>query len=288
MTTDLASIAVFGPGLMGGSLLMALRARCPGLRLGVWARRQAAVDDVLRRGLADFGSTDAAAVAREAGCAVLCLPVERMKELATSIAGEIAPGTLLTDVGSVKGTVVAELEDVFAEHGNFVGSHPMCGSEEAGLDAARADLYEGATCVVTPTARSRPELVRQACDLWSAVGGRVLQMDPARHDRVAALASHVPHVAAAALVALVGAESADARELCAGGFRDTTRVASGSPELWTGILSLNRAEAARGLGELIGVLAGVKRALEQDKPGDVKALLSSAAALRAEILHARQ
>ena len=288
MTSDFGSIAVFGPGLMGGSLLMALRARRPELRLGVWARRQAALDDVLRRGLADFSSTDAAEVARVAGCAVLCLPVERMKDLAASIAGAIAPGALVTDVGSVKGPVVAELEEVFAEHGNFVGSHPMCGSEEAGLDAARAALYEGATCVVTPTARSHPELVRQACDLWTTVGGRVLQMDPARHDRAAALASHVPHVAAAALVALVGAERADARELCAGGFRDTTRVASGSAELWTGILALNRAEAARGLGELVEVLAGVKRALEQDKPDNVKALLSSAATVRAEILHGKQ
>ena len=160
----------------------------------------------------------------------------------------------------------------------------MCGSEEAGLSAARADLYEGATCVVTPTARSRPDLVKQACGLWATVGGRIRQMNPARHDRAASLVSHVPHVAAAALVELVGAESPDVRELCAGGFRDTTRVASASPELWTGILSLNRTEAARGLGELADLLASVKKALEEDRLDDVRSLLSAAAAHRGEIL----
>ena len=279
-----ANIAIFGPGLMGGSLLMALRKHSPGQRLSVWARRQTAVDDVLNRGLADSGSTDAAAVACGAGCLVLCLPVERMHETAVSIADAVSSDALVTDVGSVKGSVVCELEDIFPRHGNFVGSHPMCGSEEAGLSAARADLYEGATCVVTPTARSRPDLVKQACGLWATVGGRIRQMNPARHDRAASLVSHVPHVAAAALVELVGAESPDVRELCAGGFRDTTRVASASPELWTGILSLNRTEAARGLGELADLLASVKKALEEDRLDDVRSLLSAAAAHRGEIL----
>ncbi len=284
MSGNLGSIAIFGPGLMGGSLLMALRKHRPALRLSVWARRQAAVDDVTSRGLADFGSTDAAAVAGDADCLVLCLPVERMKELAVSIAGAVSPGALVTDVGSVKRPVVEELEKVFSRHGNFVGSHPMCGSEEAGLCAARANLYEGATCVVTPTAQSRTELVERASELWQMAGACVLQMDPARHDRAAALASHVPHVAAAALVELVGTETGDAHKLCAGGFRDTTRVASGSADLWTGILSLNRREAARGLGELVVLLTSVKEALEQGRLDDVNALLGAAADHRAEIL----
>lgn len=288
MSGDFGSIAVLGPGLMGGSLLMALRHRHPTLRLSVWARRQSALDDVMNRGLADFGSLDAAEAVRDAGCLVLCLPVERMKKFAESLVNAVASGALVTDVGSVKGAVVAELEKVFSRHNNFVGSHPMCGSEEAGLDAARSDLYEGATCVLTPTSRSLPHFVEKAERLWEMVGARVVRMDPARHDRAAALVSHVPHVAAAALVELVGTESGDVRKLCAGGFRDTTRVASASADLWSGILALNRVEAARGLGDLISLLASIQRALEEERLDEVNALLSSACAHRAEILNALQ
>lgn len=269
---------------MGGSLLMALRQRHPQIRLGIWARRQAAIEEAACRGLADFASTNAAEVARQAGCVVLCVPVDRMKEVSLAIADEVGPATLVTDVGSVKKPVVDELEAVFAKDANFVGSHPMCGSEEAGMAAARADLYQDAICVVSPTAKSRPDMVQAARSLWSMVGGRVAEMEPGRHDRAAALVSHLPHVAAAALVELVGRESADVRKLCAGGFRDTTRVASASAELWTAILALNRNETVVALGELIGLLGSIKDALADDRLKDITRLLAAAAAQRAEIL----
>ena len=269
---------------MGGSLLMALRQRHPQTRLGVWARRSEALGELGRRGLSDFASTDAAEVAHQAEWIVLCLPVDKMREVSTAIAGAIRPETMVTDVGSVKRPVVDELEDIFAKTGNFVGSHPMCGSEEAGLSAARADLYENALCVVTPTPRTRPAIAQAAADLWRMVGGRVIEMEPARHDRAAALVSHVPHVAAAALVELVGAEAPDVRQLCAGGFRDTTRVASGPAELWTAILALNRDETARALGEFVDLLNSIKDALEDNRLKDVSAMLAAAAAHRAKIV----
>lgn len=264
---------------------MALRQQHPAIRLSVWARRQEVLDAVLQRRLADVASLDVAATVREADAIVLCVPVERMKDLAESFAEAISADVLVTDVGSVKRTIVEELEGVFFRHKNFVGSHPMCGSEEAGLDAARANLYEGATCVVTPTPHACPALVRQARLLWQMVGAQVVEMSPARHDRAAALVSHVPHIAAAALVELVGAESGDVQALCAGGFRDTTRVASASPELWTGILSLNRDESIQGIEELIALLTSFKIALEEKKLHAVNAFLSSAAAGRTKILN---
>lgn len=284
MSGTLNSIAVFGPGLMGGSLLMALRQRHPQIRLGIWARRQEAIEEAVCHGLADFASTDAAEVAGRAGSIVLCVPVDRMKEISLAIADAVGPDTLVTDVGSVKKRVVDELEAVFAKDANFIGSHPMCGSEEAGMAAARADLYQDAICVVTPTEKSRPDMVEAAKNLWGMVGGRVAEMEPGRHDRAAALVSHVPHVAAAALVELVGSESPDVRKLCAGGFRDTTRVASGPAELWTAILALNRDETVRALDELIGLLGSVKDALADDRLKDITRLLAAAAAERAKIL----
>ncbi len=278
-------IAILGPGLMGGSLLMALRQRHPDIRLSVWARRQEALDVVIQRGLADFGSLDVEEVVRGAESVILCVPVERMKELAASFVHVLSADALVTDVGSVKCTVVEESEEIFSRHGNFVGSHPMCGSEEAGLEAARADLYERAICVVTPTSQTRPALLEQAIAFWEMVGSRVVSMNPARHDRAAALVSHIPHIAAAALVELVGAESEDVSTLCAGGFRDTTRVASGSPELWTGILSLNRQEITQGLEELMAILSSIKMALEQNNLVAVNELLAAAATRRAKILN---
>ncbi len=284
MTTHPDSVAIYGPGLMGASLLMALRARCPSMKLGAWARREDALEELRARGLVDFSSTDPAAVAADSAVVVLCLPVDKMAGVASSLAGALRADAVVTDVGSVKHSVVDELESCFQVGGNFVGSHPMCGSEEAGLAAARPDLYAGAVCVVTPTSRSRPEVVRSVRNLWELVGARVLEMDPAEHDRAAALASHVPHVAAAMLVELAWADASPARALCAGGFRDTTRVASGPADLWTAILALNRAEVARGLGLAAEQLQAMKSALEQNNFDEVKLFLESAAHHRRQII----
>ena len=273
-----------GPGLMGGSLLMALRRKMPDARLSAWARRTGALEDLQKRGLADDVSTDPAAVVSGADVVVLCVPVENMAELSARISGAVGPETLVTDVGSVKAPVVRELEVLFASHKNFVGSHPMCGSEVAGIDAAREDLYEGAVCAVTPGGDARPEIVEMAKVFWKDLGARVIELTPDDHDRAAALVSHIPHIAASALVETVCADEPVFRKMCAGGFRDTTRVASGSPDLWTGILSLNRKEIARGIDRLSSTLRRLKDALESNDTEFIAAFLHSAAAHRAQIV----
>ena len=279
-----ASVAVFGPGLMGGSLLMALRERSPRTKLGAWARRPGVVAELESRGLIDFGGLSAEDVAAQSDLAVLCLPVDRLAGVAGAIHEALPPDAVVTDVGSVKQPVVEELEKIHARGAAFVGSHPMCGSEEAGLGAARADLYRGAVCVVTPTPQSRPEAVRMVAGLWRAVGARTLEMDPAEHDRAAAVVSHVPHVAAALLVELVRGEDPRCRDLCAGGFRDTTRIASGSPELWSAILSSNRREVAASLRKFGDSVAAVREALEKNDVSALRGFLESAAAHRAGIM----
>ena len=284
MTALPTSVAVFGPGLMGGSLLMALRQRVPKIKLGVWARREEAVRELESLRLVDFGGVDAAQIAAQADLIVLCLPVDRLSEIAATVQSSLRSHAVVTDVGSVKRSVVAELEECFAKNGNFVGSHPMCGSEETGMGAARADLYENALCVVTPTPRSRLEAVAAVEELWKSVGARVLSMDPAEHDRAAALVSHVPHLVAALLVEIVGRGKPEFRALCAGGFRDTTRIASGSPDLWTGILCSNRAEVGAALGKLEEMLSGARTALEKNDASALRTLLEGAARHRSEIL----
>jgi len=284
MSSPLSSVAIFGPGLMGASLLMALRERCPNTRLGAWARRAEALTELQERGLVDFVSTDAAKLASEAEAAVLCVPVDRLDEVAQAMAPGAGACAVVTDVGSVKQTVVGDLEKIFQAHGNFIGSHPMCGSEEAGLAAARANLYEGALCVVTPTDISRASAVESVEALWRSVGARTTRLDPREHDRAAALASHVPHVAAAALVELVASGGPAPTELCAGGFRDTTRVAAGLPDLWTAILQANRKEVADGLVRLSDLLQETARALENNDTNKVHALLKSARRHRAAVV----
>jgi prephenate dehydrogenase len=284
MSEGRRTVAVFGPGLMGGSLLLALRERQPSWTLRAWGRRPAAVEQLQARNLADFCSTEEAAVAQGADVVVLCVPVDKLAAVARAAAPGISAEAVVTDVGSVKGDVVAELEGIFGAHRNFVGSHPMCGSEAAGLAAARADLYDNAICAVTPTKETRAGSVAAASSLWEAVGGRVVEMTPEDHDRAAALASHVPHVAAAALVEAVRSGPEAAQRLCATGFRDTTRVADGAVSVWEPILMQNRRAVVQGLQELTEVLQSVRRALENNDASKVAAFLESARAGRRALL----
>ncbi len=249
-------------------MLMALRAGLPGAHLRAWARRPEAAVELTERGFADLASTKLDDVLNGVGLVVLCTPVETMPALAAemvTLQSVVAPDCVVTDVGSVKETVVTALEDVFARSTyRFVGSHPMAGSERAGLEAARPDLFQRAACLITPTLFTAESALTTVRAFWSLLGGRVLEMSPEEHDRKVARISHLPHVAAA-VTALAALHEDPSAAACAGnGFRDTTRVAAGDPALWTGILLENRQEvqasvrAARDLyNELLAILENV-------------------------------
>lgn len=276
-------LAVFGPGLLGGSLLY--DARALGAReLRVWARREAALDPVRAAGLADFVSTDAAEAAAGADVLVLCVPVGGMTELARRIAAApVAEGAVFTDVGSVKGMVMREVAPVLAAAGRqFVGSHPMAGSERAGFGAARAGLYQEAACILTPAAGGDAKAVEKVRGFWEVLGCRVSEMDAETHDRVVARISHLPHVAAvlAALAALRSDPAAG--QYAAGGLRDTTRVAAGDPDMWCGILLENREALLPGLRDLGEALAHLTAAVESGDSGTLHAILEEARRLRAK------
>jgi prephenate dehydrogenase len=283
MSSGFSHIAVFGPGLMGASLLMALRQKSPQTKLSVWARRDEAAREIASRGLAEVASTDSVEVLHGADTVVLCVPVDQMAVVASSIAPHAGADTLVTDVGSTKGKMTHSLEQIFSSHRNFVGSHPMCGSEESGLEAARPDLYQGALCVVCPTKSSRKDLVDRAEKLWQMIGARTAILSPEAHDAATATASHVPHVAAAALVELAAQESDEFRKLCASGFRDTTRIAAGSPTLWSAILGGNAEQTAEGLARLEGILKGYREALLRGDRAEIERRLAAAAKNRAKI-----
>ncbi len=278
-------LAVIGPGLLGGSLALAAKQYGAAEAVSLWGRRPEVVVQALQTGVADHASTDLAEAVAGASVIVLATPVEIMPELAARLAAlPLAPGTLVTDVGSVKGPVVAALEPLFADStAAFIGSHPMAGSEKTGLDAARTDLFQDAACILTPTERSPEAGVRRLERLWSRVGCRVLSMSPERHDTEVARISHLPHLMA--VVTTLAALAEDSTPLrCAGnGFRDTTRVAASDPALWTGIIRQNRPrildavrDAAGRLGELLEIL----ESLDDDK---LRQFLTSASRLRQQL-----
>jgi prephenate dehydrogenase len=258
------SLAIIGPGLLGGSI--ALAARRLGWRTALWARRAEAVAEIEAMGVADASSTDLVAMVKDVDFIVFCTPIGVMPELARQIAGGISPATVITDVGSVKACVVSELGEIFRGRGRFVGSHPMAGSEQTGIRAARADLFEGAACIVTPDGDSDPAATAEVRAFWQAFGCRLLETPPEAHDEIVALVSHLPHLVAATLVQTVLTENASASDFSGSGFRDTTRVAAGPPAMWAEILRTNRAAVRKSAEALIEKLREILTLLDREAP----------------------
>jgi prephenate dehydrogenase len=266
------TVAILGPGLIGGSLALALAERGLAERLMIYARSARALEEIRTAGVNAELTSNPREVAREADIVVLCVPIEAMGELVREIRDTLKPNALVTDVGSVKGSVDAELAPLLAGRVLWIGSHPMAGSERAGFASARADLFAGAPGVLTPTGQTPREAARRAEQFWQALGGRVLRLDPETHDDGVAQISHLPHLLAATLAAHV---SEEALNLAAGGFRDTTRVASGSPELWLEILFANAPKIAHHLGLLNGQLQKLQAALISGDPAAKSLLLAT-------------
>lgn len=236
---------MLGPGLIGGSILLAVRERLPDVRLSVWSRSADEVAEVRRRELADTATSDLAEAVRGVELVVLCTPVGTMAEIAAEFAPHLEPNAVVTDVGSVKAPVVAVLGPLFSEAGTggsrFLGGHPMAGRELAGLRAARADLFAGAVCFLAPDTTTLPATHQRVENFWTALGvARVHSLPAAEHDELVALVSHLPHLLAAALLETVGSTRSAALALSGPGLRSVTRPAAGPPELWTEILTLNR------------------------------------------------
>ena len=187
----------------------------------------------------------------------------------------------MTDVGSVKAPVVADAGGILRESGIcFIGSHPMAGSEQSGLDAARPDLFKGAPCIVTPEADEPEGRLSRLRGFWSALGARVHELDPSGHDAVVGRISHLPHLAACALTIAALQNTPHAGEFAGSGFRDTSRIASGDPELWLGILRENRAAVLEPLRELQAQVSQVLAIVEEFNEESVLEYLEEAKHLR--------
>jgi prephenate dehydrogenase len=270
-------------GLLGGSLGLALRQRKLAGSVVGYVRRAASVRECKRAGAVDFATRDLEEAAADADLIVFCTPLGQMRPLAEKLLAVIQRGAVVTDVGSVKGSVVWDLESLVERAGgHFIGGHPMAGAEKMGVVAARADLFVDAVCVVTPTRKSNAAALRAVEGLWKAVGGRLLRLTPKAHDQLVSRSSHLPYLVAAQLANLVLSSKPSRQQamLCANGFRDTTRVASGSPEMWRDIVLANRENVLSALDEFADGLKDFRRRLNRGKTEEIVALMEQAKARR--------
>jgi prephenate dehydrogenase len=265
-------ISFIGMGLMGGSLALAVKQAQLATKTHAFVRRDTSITDCKKLGVADVITQSLPEAVLDADLIVLCTPLSQMQALVTQMRPCLKAGAVVTDVGSVKGSVVQELEPIIhSAKAHFVGSHPMAGSERTGLAAARADLFRNALCLITPGVHSSVDAVCAVQSFWKAVGGSPLRMTPELHDDLVSRSSHLPHVVAAELAnyVLSPAHPKEQALVCANGFKDTTRIASGSTEMWRDIVMANRKNMSRVLGVFIEDLQEFQLALERE---DVKAV----------------
>ena len=276
-------ISIIGVGLLGGSIGLAARRRKLAAEIAGYVRRAASLKDCEKTGAVDYATTDLLAAVSNADLIILCTPLAQMRSLADQFLPALKRGAIVTDVGSVKAEVVRELEPLIAKAGgHFVGSHPMAGGEKMGVLAARADLLVNAMCVVTPTKKSNANAVATVKKFWQSLGARTLRLDAAQHDVAVSRASHLPHVIAATLAGLV-LEPRSPRaqpQLSATGFRDTTRIASGSPEMWRDIVLANRKNVSQSVDAFVAELKRFQTALKKSDGKAVEQFFATAKARR--------
>jgi cyclohexadieny/prephenate dehydrogenase len=270
-------LTIVGVGLIGGSIGLAAKQRGLVRTVRGLGRQQSSLQRALTAGAIDEGRLDPAAALAGADLVIFCTPVDQIAGQIVRFAELCKPGALLTDAGSTKGKIVADVEASLPEQVHFVGSHPLAGSEKRGPDFADAELFEGRWTVLTPTPRTNAEALAKVKAFWMALGSRVRTMTPADHDRARALTSHVPHLVAAALA---GSLTPELYDLAASGFRDTTRIAAGDPGLWTAIFAHNRDAVLVALTEVEAKLQEFRQAVTAQDWAALQQLLSQAKKVR--------
>jgi prephenate dehydrogenase len=261
-------VTIIGVGLIGASFALALREKGLSRIITGCGRTEAHLWEAKARGIIDDYSTKVEDVCENSDLILLSTPVSAFKEIAKRMGGSVRSGSLVTDVGSVKGRLVHEMESLMPPGINFVGSHPIAGSDKSGIDDARAGLFHDARCVVTPTEKTNRDAQERIVSLWEKLGSRVEVMDPYEHDEIYGAVSHLPHVVAYALVNAVNEFREGCLRYAGQGFKDTTRIALSSAEIWRDISIYNKGNLIKQLGILRKHLEGIEELLRsEDGPG---------------------
>lgn len=286
-------LSILGVGLLGGSIGLAVKSAITSCEITGYGHRKSTLEMALANGVIDRAADSAAAAVNEADLVVLASPVGIFEQLLREIAPALREGAVVTDVGSTKRSVVRLAGEILPANVSFVGSHPMAGSERRGVEYARADLFKGALCILTPAdARTdqapdgvgQDSAARAIADFWRKLGMRTATMSPAEHDRLLADISHLPHVLASALVAM---QHPAALELAGAGFFDTTRIAGGDGALWRDILLDNRDNVRASLLRLRQEVDLLLDRLDQQEAEPIRRWLDAAKERRAKVVQKR-
>ncbi len=287
-----ARVAIIGTGLIGASLARAVRERMPSVRLTVHDADPAVRERVRALRLADDVTDTAAAAVIDADLVVLCVPVLAMREVAASIAADLGTDCVVSDAGSVKAQVLADLTAALPAGTAIVPAHPVAGTEKSGPDAGFATLFDGRWCILTPAADADPLAVTRVGEFWSRLGANVELMDAAHHDLVLAVTSHLPHLIAYSIVGtasdLEDVTRSEVIKYSAGGFRDFTRIAASDPTMWRDVFLSNKDAVLDVLQRFSEDLTALQRAIRWGDGDYLHTLFTRTRAIRRTIIDAGQ
>ena len=285
-------VALIGVGLIGSSLARVLRRDSPATRIVACARTAETLDAVRRLGLADEVTDDPAVAVKGADLVVIATPLSAYAEIGRRIAPALRPGTIVTDVGSVKGVVIRDLAPLLPAGVHFVPGHPVAGTEHSGPEAGFAELFRDRWCILTPSPDTAPEAVAKVTALWENAGMRVATMAADHHDKVLAVTSHLPHLIAYTIVGTATDLGHDLESevvaYSAGGFRDFTRIAASDPVMWRDIFLANREAVLELLQRFSEDLTALQRAIRRGEGDTLHQYFAHTRAIRRSIIEAKQ
>ena len=280
-----ARVAIIGMGLIGSSLARAVRETMPTVRLTVTDGDAAVRDRVRALALADDVTDNAGAAVVDAELVILAVPVGAMAAVAAEVAAELAPGAIISDVGSVKARVLADLSAALPGVA-IVPGHPVAGTEKSGPDAGFASLFKDRWCILTPAVENADS--DKVAAFWTRLGAKVELMDAQHHDRVLAVTSHLPHLIAYSIVGtasdLESVTRSEVIKYSAGGFRDFTRIAASDPVMWRDVFLNNREAVLETLGRFTEDLVALQRAIRWGEGETLEALFTRTRAIRRSII----
>ena len=285
-------LALLGIGLIGSSVARAARERGIAAEIVVNARTQATLDRVAELGIADRCELDPAAAVAGADCVMLCAPVGAYAALAEAIAPHLAPGCILTDVGSTKQSVIRDVGPLVPAGVHFVPAHPVAGTEHSGPDSGFSTLFDGRWTLLTPPAGTDPAAVEKVTDFWRRCGAMIEVMEPAHHDRVLAIVSHLPHLLAFTIVGtaddLEGESRQQVMQFAASGFRDFTRIAASDPAMWRDIFLNNREALLEMLARFTEDAQAMARAIRWGDPDYIEEKIRRGRVIRRSLIELKQ
>ena len=276
-------ITILGVGLLGASFALALKKNRLCNTITGYGRNRENLQRAKERNIIDSFEQDPVAACRDSDLIMLSAPVGSFLGLAKAISPALKKGAILTDVGSVKGNLVREIEKMIPKDVHYIGGHPIAGSDRSGIDAASAELFRNSRCLITPTENSDPSALDKIQNLWKALGSEIIILNPEEHDRIYASVSHLPHMIAYAMVNTVAEMDSSYLDFSGKGFIDTTRIACSSEELWSDICLLNRDNLVEALAVFQKNLDRLDQYLKAGDSDSLKAEFRKARTLRENI-----